>query len=349
MTEFYDGRHSPLKEYDLTADYDYGEPLRAQPCTEDLTQEGRFSVSELIERIDESESNSRRFLSHIDNEYTALLWIFSTILESRPAAGVLFSLTIEDWEVSLREDLEGYSYDLEEQCIYIGTDGQPAANIKTSLYLRNSVLLDAIQGLRDIWHDTYTSSYAKSLRLEELLKWERLRRADTTVFTLSCARDLSHSDDHQHLWNHILSHGEGDVALSFETCEHTHLGNPDFEEKCLALAFIEWFSDASRVTESDKFALDEMDAILKSDTDMDLRNERITANLISTAFTLSEHGQYLENLSQELAINPDYSRIHDDICMMHFMQIADEMETASVEAIPFRDQELARKIFPDSF
>ncbi|MAQ71688.1 MAG: hypothetical protein CL565_05795 [Alphaproteobacteria bacterium] len=349
MTEFYDGRQSPLKEYDLTANYDHGEPVDVKPCLEDLTLNGRFSISELIGRIDESESSSRKFLSHVDNEYTALLWVFSTILESRSAADVLFSLTIEDWEISLRDDMEGYSYDFDEKCIFIGTDGQSASNLKTNLYLRNSALLDAIQCLRDIWHDTYTISYTKNLRLEELLKWERMRRADTTVFTVSCARDLSHSEDHQHLWNHILSHGEGDVALSFEAFEHTHLGNPDLEEKLLAAAFIEWFSDANRVTESDKFALDEMDAILKSDTNMGFRTERITADLISEAFTLSEYGRYLGNLCKELAINPDYGRIHDDICLMHFMQIADEMETVSVEAIPFRDKELARKIFPDSF
>ena len=105
--------------------------------------------------------------------------------------------------------------------------------------------------------------------------------------------------------------------------------------------------DIDRINSCDHDALEYMDEILAT---CDLLNpfgishpKRMDVEILSC---LPDKTAYLQGHGPEILSNPMYAAVDNEINQSHLLHIMYDLEAVVVQDVPFRDADLAKKIFP---
>lgn len=264
-------------------------------------------------------------------------------------------LMIEDakrrgWSV-LIDDREPYDFhiDVQNRVIILNNYSLSAGSLLASGHFQNALLLSLVRALRDVWQEMRHGSFADQYEPEQVLVLERVRAADSDVVAVLVAWELR-AEGFSDLWRHLIGSDEGDLAMVFSAqMERADTYGISVHEAMRA-TFNQWFEDASRVRICDHETLDYMDSLMDEYEYADLFGAESLHPLgVEVISCLPDKTAYLAGMGQEIMIDPFYSSLDDEINTVHFTQILHDLRATYVEGVPFRDQALAAKIFPDSF
>lgn len=284
------------------------------------------------------------FLSRHD----ALRWAALMINQSPTARMLLDTAAQSGWAVGF-SDLknQGFCIDQDERIILLDHFCLDAAALGKSAFFRHIMLTTFMRSLRDVWHEDRLQNIETLFAPEQILMLERVRAADCDTVTILCGWELRGAGFTE-VWRHLLGSEEGDMAIIFTRFLERDPGAL-FSGAALAYAFRQWYADLSRVDGVDHDTLEALDHSLEaSDMPNPFGQKRLDASALEEISILPDGKCYLAGLGEGILRDPFFAGLNDEINQTHMFQLMYDMEVVMVNNVPFRDQKLARLIFPQS-
>tara|TARA_R110001592_G_scaffold3525_12_gene19910 strand:+ start:11063 stop:12157 length:1095 start_codon:yes stop_codon:yes gene_type:complete len=280
-------------------------------------------------------------------DYKDVLKWCTSVLEQSPSARVMLGEAIEkDWMITL-EDLRGgdYCLDVENKILVLDNNALVPSALIRSTYFRNITLVTLTKALRDIWQEKRHGGFDEDYAPAHVLLMERIRAADLDVIALLVGWELR-SENSPEVWRHMIGSEIGDMAMAFSG----HLErdpSAQFNGHGLLAAFKQWFREAARVNRCDHDTLEYLDEVLATSDLINPFGQKTPGKMhIEILSCLPDKTAYLQGQGAEMLSDPMYSSVDDDINQTHLFHIMHDLEAVVVENVPFRDPDLARKIFP---
>jgi hypothetical protein len=340
------------QSYDLTdnvSGYDAAYDLCTDKKLIDCTVIPSIAFEEILRDVSSFELDDALDLqNNIQNYDDAAYWVTALVNLSPTGALLLKNAVHFDWHMSF-ESLEniGWSLNTEHYVASINKAQLSVKSLSRSPFFMNTIVCDFIRSLRDIWLEEKTDIDYQDYHPETILKMERMRAADIEALTLQVAWELR-SVGYSVLWRHILGSDKGDMAMLFTRfLEHDPASL--FDGSALLVAFKQWYADDERINAADRSALEICDDILFTSD----KNKRVFANTslckesLAAFFALPEGRLYLSSVIPEIMKSPYFSSMQDPINEAHLYHIIRDLEVCYVGNVPFRNPQLADKIFPD--
>lgn len=282
------------------------------------------------------------------SDMDVLTWCAGLLFQSPTAGALLRMAAREGWSVGLA-DLQGggYSFDLERRSILLDRCALSACALGRSGYFRYSLLMAFVRALRDVASERRFTAMESCLTPEAFMILARLRNADCDVVALVCAWELRGAG-HPHVWRHMIGSPEGDMAIAF--VKHLDAApSAVLPPSALAAAFRQWFGEEFRTASSDHDALEFLDDVLgAARTRNPFGRNRLSADLVEVLSTLPDGTRYLDGVGREILADPSFLDMEDLVNQTHLLHIMRDLEAVIVADVPFRDEALARRIFPDA-
>jgi len=277
-----------------------------------------------------------------------LCWATSVLAESPTAGALLNSAYEKGWSFGFT-DLSGGGYFLNNDAKILMLDHfcmAPNA-LGRSLYFRNALLTTFIRALRDIAQQEAFGSFEQDFGPEQVLMLERARAADCDTVVILAGWELRGAG-FTDVWRHILGSEEGDMALIFSRFLERDPASL-FDGTALAYAFRQWYADRSRVDHADHMTLETLDDMLQN---AEQRNPfgqtELKGALIESLALLPDGVCYLAGLGDAIISDPFFAGLNDEINQTHLFHLIYDMEVTMINNVPFRDNKLARMIFPEA-
>lgn len=281
------------------------------------------------------------------DEYDLFGWFCLLAAESPTAGPLLVEATEAGWQIGLAAlGNDGYHLDIPEKTLLIDCYDMMPDAIGRSTYFRNTLLFTFMKALRDIWHEEGLEPFEPRYRPEDVLMLERIRNADCDAVTLLIGWELRGAG-YGALWRHLIGTPEGDMALIFSQFLER---DPSalFSGTALAYAFRQWFAEEERVNSCDHASLEQMDDVLNiTEKTNPFGRKKIDAAAIESLAELPDGSNYLAGLGETIRIDPFFVGLNDPINQTHLLQITYDLSVTLAGNVPFQDEALARKIFPD--
>lgn len=275
---------------------------------------------------------------------------FSILEHSPTACSLMDEAAMDDWSVTLADldDAQDYHIDMVDRSIVINMDGLSCAAIARSDYFKTYILSVLVRSLRDVAQEKRYDNYDSVYSPEHILFLSRLRTADIAAITALIGWELRDTG-YAGLWRHLIGSEDGDIAMAFSAVFERTEGNRNM---ALSSAFEQWYKNDDRTNAADHDALDFMDNIMQEEEEETGNNnpfgiKHLSAMDVESVSCLSDKTAYLNGQGKAILRDPFYAGLADDVNQMHFMQIMSEIETVTVNNVPFRSQALAQRIFPD--
>lgn len=296
-----------------------------------------------------SDDKSNIVLSSFTN---ALDWCEAILLCSHSASVMLEEFYNEGWGFTLADLGEANFTVGEKRVVFLNNYGLEDTALFASHYFRYNVLVSMVQALRDVWQDKRLNGVELEYKVEDLMMIERLRSADLEVMSVLVGWELR-QDGHWEIWRHLISGEEGDIALAFShAMEHESVrvsNNEIFKKEALIVAFRQWFVKDERVNISDRAALGYIDELIESCPE----GERALGDVVMSPARLellsclpNKHA-YLRGMGDEIIRDPFFAGIRDEINQSHLLHIMYDLRVTYRGGVPFRNPDLASKIFPE--
>ena len=253
-----------------------------------------------------------------------------------------------DWYIGF-SDLknQGFCMDVESQIILLDHFCLDAAALGRSAFFRHVMLTTFLRALRDVWHEERMPDIEKTYAPEQILMIERVRAADCDTVTILCGWELRGAGFTE-VWRHLLGSEEGDMAIVFTRFLERDPGAL-FSGAAMAYAFRQWYADMSRVDGVDHDSLQALDHLMEdSDQPNPFGQKRLDAAELESLSVLPDGKCYLAGLGEGVLRDPFFAGLNDAINQTHMFHLMYDMEVVMVNNVPFRDQKLARLIFPQS-
>ncbi len=276
-----------------------------------------------------------------------LAWSLQLLGMSSSARLMIQEACQHNWSITL-DDLRGgdYCLDVENKVITLDNNALSPSALGRSIYFRNSTLITLIKALRDIWQEKRYGGFDELYSPDHVLFMERIRSADLDVLATLTAWELR-TESYNDLWRHVIGSDLGDMAMTFSSYLERD-PTSQFNGQALAAAFKQWFTDTSRVNSCDHDTLEYMDDVMMcTDTQNPFGRKKPLKMNIEVLSCLPNRTAYLQGMGAEIISNPIFSSVDDEINQTHLFHILYDMEAVIVEDVPFRDADLARKIFPE--
>jgi len=273
-------------------------------------------------------------------------WLCAMASESPTARIMLKDAQSEGWNIRLSDVAqEGYAFDDDAQIIMLDHAGFTAGALGRSTHLRNTLFMHFIKALRQLWHDRAGLDFEGSQRPDALLMLERARSADAQTTVILVGWELR-AAGHADLWRSILGSEEGDMAMVFtRAIERDPAGF--YDGSVLTRTFCQWYGDAGRVAECDHAMLEEMDAWLGEAKGAQVfGSEPLRSTDVEKISKLPGGTAYLSGMGRNICTDPYFMSLNDPINESHLFQIVYDSKVVMAGGVPFRDQRLARLIFP---
>ena len=282
----------------------------------------------------------------IFNYHDVLSWCVA-VLEHSPSARLMLKEAVEKgWQITL-EDLNGSDYclDVEHKILILDNNALVPSALGRSAYFRNITLVTMIKALRDIWQEKRYGGFDESYTPDYVLLMDRVRAADLDVMALLVTWELR-SEEYPEIWRHMIGSEIGDMAMTFSGYLERD-PSAQFNGRALIAAFKQWFRDETRVNACDHDTLEYLDEVLAtSDMINPFGQNRPNKMDIEMLSCLPDKTAYLRGQGAEILSDPIYTSVDDVINQTHLFHIMHDLEAVVVEDVPFRDPDLARKIFP---
>lgn len=282
------------------------------------------------------------------NLYDMFLMQTLNIISLSPVGVALINDAIsEGWYLGI-DDLNGndFSIDVTEKTIFVSHFGLSPEGIMRSAYFSNLVLINLVRALRDVWHEKRHGAFDNLFGPEAILMLERVRAADCDVIGILVAWELR-SEGHSDIWRHTIGSENGDLAMAYS---HYLERDPSsqFNGKALKAAFKEWYACEERLNACDHQTLEYMDEILKNSQESNPFGRKVPTHIaIELLSCLPDKTAYLQGFGREILNDPMYSGLDDPLNQSHLMHILYDLEVVLVNNVPFRDADLAARIFPE--
>lgn len=285
----------------------------------------------------------------IAQSYDDVLAACLSLLSLSPAAFTMIKDAVKNkWHVSLR-DLEGCDYELdaEQKLLVLDNHALSSTALAQSAYFRNFLLVTLTKALRDIWQEKRHGGFEKKFSPDYMILMERVRAADLDVMSVFSAWELR-TEGYGAAWRHVIGSDIGDMAMTYSAYLERD-PTSQFNGRAMRATFNQWFRDGLRIKDCDRETLDYMDGVLDSDVVGNAFGGRRPNKMdIEVISCLPDRSAYLQGSGAEILGNPAYTAMNDEINQTHLFHIMHDLEAVTVEDVPFRDADLARKIFPDS-
>jgi hypothetical protein len=242
-----------------------------------------------------------------------------------------------------------YAIDIENATLWVDNSGLMPEALARSTYFRQCIRHNIIRGIREVWHIENFQDEYDSYVPESLLKCERIRSADVECMAILCIYEMHLSEEESRLWQHLLSHDTGDMAICFSRFLERGPFTHNKLELALQQAFKQWYNDRNRVDACDHRTLEEMDNILDWDKpSMAQRKNSLKPTKIAQMTARPEgKGSYIGDLNIRLMRHPAFSVMVDPINQVHLSHIMRDIEAVAKGDVYFRCPMLADKIFPE--
>ncbi len=269
------------------------------------------------------------------------------LLRESPTAYALLENALEaGWEIELADlNNNGYSLEIENGLIVLDNYGLTEAGLEHSPHFRHAVLISLARALRDVWHEESERTDPARFSPENLLMLERLRAADCDTLSVLIAWELRGAGEGA-VWRHLLGSEDSDLAMLFSRYLER---DPSalFSGSVLAYTFRQWFADEARVNAADHDTLEYLDEYLAIAGEHDpFGRTRLEGEIAENLSELPDGRAYLAGLGGTILCDPFFSGLNDEINQAHLFHIVYETEAVIINNVPFRDADLARKIFP---
>ena len=281
-----------------------------------------------------------------ENDLDVLQWVCGMSGESPTARMLLKEAQSEGWDIRL-EDLGqgGYSIDDSTHTLLIDHFGFTAGALGRSAFYRNTLLVNFIKALRQLWHERAGHNFERSHRPDAALMLERARAADCETVALLVGWELRGAE-HTDVWRSMLGSEEGDMAMIF-----TRAIDKDpagfYDGSVLTRVFCQWYGDEGRVASCDHATLERMDMMLEDAQGAPAFGEEpLRAADIEKISALPGGKAYLDGMGRNICTDPYFAALNDPINESHLFQIVYDSKVVLVGGVPFRDKRLARLIFP---
>lgn len=289
----------------------------------------------------------KKTIDCISYDYKDILSWCVGILERSPCARLMLKESIDKgWKITL-EDLQGGDYyiDVGQKLLILDNNALDATALGRSNYFKNTTLIIMIKALRDIWQENRHGGFDELYSPEHILLMERVRAADLDVISILVAWELR-SEEFSEIWRHIIGSETGDMAMAFSGYIERD-PSAQFNGQGLLFAFKQWFRCTKRINACDHDILEYLDDILMaSDIANPFGRKRPAKMNVEILSCLPDKTAYLQNIGAEILSDPAYSSVDSEINQTHLFHIMYDLEAFIVENVPFRDKNLAKKIFP---
>ncbi len=281
------------------------------------------------------------------SDYDVLVWAFSLLSESPLARSFAFDARFEDWAIELDECEDGrHIVDSQLRVLILPRFVPSAAALGRSPYFRHTFLAELCRGLRSIWHQSTHVRHGHDLTIPQRLLWERLVQADQDLMTLLTAWELREADLPE-LWRHMIGSDLGDIAVAFSSMLERH---PEGVETAhlLRAMFLQWMEHDDYVSTVDHRMLEWFDDCMNTPgSGRAYGTSRLTGGDVICLTAIPEDSSYLEPMATLVLSDDFFSRRPDVINQAHLDQILRDIAAQHMTLTGFRDQDLARRIFPD--
>ena len=279
--------------------------------------------------------------------YNVFLAQTLNIISLSPAGSALIKEAAENgWSIVL-DDIQDceFSIDVERKLIELDHHGLKAEGLMRSAYFGNMALINLVKALRDIYHEKRHGSFDFLFGPEAILMLERVRAADCDVLATLVAWELR-SEGHTDIWRHCIGSENGDIAMAFSS----HLErdpSSQFNGKALKAAFQSWYDCEDRISNCDHQTLEYMDDIMETSNVKNPFGNKVPTHIaIELLSCLPDKTAYLQGFGHEVLIDPRYAGLNDEMNQTHLMHILYDLEVTYVNNVPFRNADLAARIFP---
>ncbi|MDB2683188.1 hypothetical protein N9Z27_02955 [Alphaproteobacteria bacterium] len=279
------------------------------------------------------------------SEKAILAWCLNVLDRSETARNLIDEAKKMGWKIGL-DDLETHDFhlDVPAQTLYINNNCLRASAIARSNHFINAAMVSIIRGLRDIWQEKRHGGFEDHYGPENVLLLERIRSADLDVLATIIAWDLKFKG-YPEIWRHILASENGDIAMTYQNVlERQSMMELGADAK--VAAFHQWFESDERVNECDHETLDYLDNLVGI-TKENLGTRRPTEIGVEILSCLPDRTAYLKGWGYEIMHDPHYSGLKDEINQSHLMQILSDLHVTFAGGVAFRDQKLAKMMFPE--
>ena len=324
----------------------FSAPKAFSKVTDSFLQEVQdsWSLDDLYCDVSAFDTNMDNQMIVLECKRDVLSWAAGT-LSASPACNLMLDEAMsQGWMISL-EDMAGLDYhlDVPEKRIILDTNGMKVEALGRSEYFRNMMLVSFIRALRDVWQEKRHGAFDE-FEIESILHLERVRAADLDVMAVLVAWELR-SEGFNALWRHMIGSEEGDIAMRFSGYLER---DPSalFNGRALFEAFSQWFRDVSRVDRADHETLNTIDYMVQENGSDVFGHKKLRAIDLEILSCLPDRTAYLQGEGPEILSNPMYLGLGDGINQSHFMQIVHDLNVTRVQDVPFRNADLADKIFP---
>lgn len=265
---------------------------------------------------------------------------FITYLSQSAAFEAQIEALGQEWNIgACTRKQDETPYFIEDQSIEVVLTGLQSVDI-----------LHLIAAIRDAWHEQREDIHSHVLHPTAYILQERVRQADIVAFTIRVAWEMRNCDDFD-IWRAVLASAQGDVAMMYQ---NIMARNPlDFcLENAMEAAFIHWFSDWKRVSQTDRDSLSLMDQLIE---DYDPEEAVISVqaphtisrtDLVNMGCQMDSGLTYLSRIAHDLQNDPYFSGMEDNVNKTYLSHIIRDLATIRVHNIAFRDGLLAQRLFP---
>jgi len=272
-------------------------------------------------------------------------WICALAGES-PTARLLLKLAMTTgWTVQF-SDLggSGFMLDASKRALILDHFGFMAGAIGRSSYFRNAMFLSFVRGLRALWQVQKDPQDSFPMyRPDSILMKKRVEEADSVAVSILIAWELR-GEGHADVWRNLLGSDDGDMAMVFTRAMEKDPGG-FYDGSILARTFCQWYADPVRVATRDSLTLQAMDGYLRQGKGQ-FGDAPLTEKMVDALSILPGGRSYLQGMGETIIRDPFFVCMNDEINESHLFQIVYDSRVVMVGGVPFRDQRLARKIFP---
>ncbi|MCB1783522.1 MAG: hypothetical protein KDI13_05950 [Alphaproteobacteria bacterium] len=278
---------------------------------------------------------------------TVLSWCLHVLGESPSGRAMLKEAMEADWKIGL-EDLHGgeYCIDVERKVLLLDNNTLVPSALGRSSYFRNMTVVTLIKALRDVWQEKRHGAFDVYYRPEHIMTLERVRAADCAAVSILVGWELR-NEEHGAVWRHLIGSENGDMAMVYSG----HLERDPsarFSGRALAAAFKQWFKDEQRVNSCDHDTLEYLDDVLAESSVLNPFGKKKPGRMaVEVLSCLPDKTAYLQGMGAEIMADPLYCGMDDPINQSHLFHILYDLEAVIVGDVPFRDADLARRIFPE--
>ena len=323
---------------------DYEDDGQQRDILIDLTQGDYVQGNFMMTSQDLYDHMTRNVYFDYDYDHDVLLWCFDVLKQSETGLFLLKNAIEDGWCICLDHNIGD---------TYVGSDAHLDAiekiawiAVRVNDMSAYDVLFSLVCTLRDIAHENRYGGFDQDFGIEDVMLLSRIRAADCDSISVLVAWELRDAG-YPEFWRMFIASEKHDMAVAFSRCLDRQSGSQTYQ-KALLCAFDQWFFDEERVNVADHQTLQYLDDVLSVGGDVRKQtHKRLITMDVEALSCLHDKTAYLQGVAQDVRCKPLYAGLNDTINQAHFMQILRDQNVTYVCDIPFRDSNLAARIFPD--